>query len=153
MQECLVALVCPLWWVWLVLVIHSIHVVAAYSKLADILYACELQRKFNAQGSPITVVSLDPGAVNTFSRKPQLKRISWLVDILVYPFFVHPDVGAYNSAFAAASPDIVQNLDKFKGEYLVPVGIVRKPSVAGNSEELAKELWAAIETFLADKGI
>lgn len=124
-----------------------------YSKLANILYASELQRKLSAEGSPITVVSLDPGAVNTFSRKPQLKRISWLVEILVYPFCVHPDVGAYTSAFAAASPDIVENPEKFKGAYLVPVGNVRKPTVTGNSEELAKELWATIETFLVDKGI
>ncbi|KAF8132514.1 hypothetical protein EV363DRAFT_1328669 [Boletus edulis] len=125
----------------------------SYSKLANILYASELQRKLSAQGSPITVVSLHPGAVNTFSRKPQLKWISWLVDILVYPFFNSPDVGSYTSAFAAASSDIVQNPDKFKGAYLVPVGIVCKPSVTGSSEELAKELWAAIEAFLADKGI
>lgn len=47
----------------------------------------------------------------------------------------------------------MQSPDKFKGAYLVPVGIVQTPSVAGKSEELAKELWAAIETFLADKGI
>jgi hypothetical protein len=75
------------------------------------------------------------------------------VDILAYPFTVHPDAGAYTSAFAAASPDIVENPDKFKGAYLVPVGNVRKPTVTGNSEELAKELWAGIETFLADKSI
>jgi len=124
-----------------------------YSKLANILYASELQRKLSAEGSPITVVSVHPGAVNTFSRKPQLKPISWLVDVLVYPFFVYPDVGAYTSAFAAASSDIVQNPDKFKGAYLVPVGNVRKPTVTGSSEELANELWAAIETFLAEKGI
>ncbi|KAN0082541.1 hypothetical protein V8E55_008336 [Tylopilus felleus] len=123
-----------------------------YSKLANILYASELHRKLSAQGSPITVVSLNPGAVNTFSRKPQLKMISWLVDILVYPFFVHPDAGAYTSVFAAASSDIVQNPDKFKGAYLLPVGIVHKPTVSG-SEELAKELCATIETFLAEKGI
>ena len=75
------------------------------------------------------------------------------MDILAYPFFVQPAVGAYTSVFAAASSDIVQNPDEFKGAYLVPVGNVRKPTVAGSSEELANELWAAIETFLADKGI
>ncbi|KAF8548727.1 NAD(P)-binding protein [Imleria badia] len=126
-----------------------------YSKLGDILYASELQRKLSAQGSPITVVALDPGPVNTFSRKPQLRRISWLVEILVYPFFTHPDVGAYTSVFAAASPDIVQSPDKFKGAYLVPVGIVREPKVKGarSGEELAKELWETIERFLAEKEI
>ncbi|KAG9311420.1 hypothetical protein JVU11DRAFT_8533 [Chiua virens] len=124
-----------------------------YSKLANILYASELQRRLNAQGSPITVMSLHPGAVNTFSIKPPLKRVSWLVDILVYPFFVHPDVGGYTSTIAAASPDIVQNPEKYKGAYLVPVGIVSKPNKEGSSEELANELWAAIETFLADRNI
>ena len=75
------------------------------------------------------------------------------MEILIYPFFTPSDVGAYTSAFAAASPDVVQNPDKFKGAYLVPVGVVSKPKVTANTEELAKELWATIETFLTDKGI
>jgi hypothetical protein len=121
--------------------------------LANILYACELQRRLDTEASPITVISLHPGAVNTFSRKPQLQKISWLVDILVYPFFVHPDVGGYTSAIAAASPDVAQNRDKYKGAYLVPVGKLQKPTEMARDEGLAKELWETIESFLVDKGI
>lgn len=138
---------------WFVTVINLIHAVTAYSKLANVLYASELQRKLSTEGSPITVISLHPGSVNTFSRKPELKWISWLVEILIYPFFVHPDVGGYTSAFAAASSDVIQQPEKYKGAYLVPVGTIQKPSEAGSSEELAKELWTTIETFLTDRGI
>ncbi|KAF8837408.1 hypothetical protein BDN67DRAFT_973061 [Paxillus ammoniavirescens] len=123
------------------------------SKLANILYASELQRRLDAEASPITVISLHPGAVNTFSRKPQLQKISWLVDILVYPCFVHPDVGGYTSAIAAASPEVAQNRDKYRGGYLVPVGKLQKPSEMARDEGLAKELWETIESFLVDKGI
>lgn len=134
--------------------INSTDTLAGNTKLANILYASELHRKLTAQGSPITAISLHPGAVNTFSRKPQLRKISWLVEILVYPFFCNSDVGAYNSAFAAGSLDIVQNPDKFKGAYLVPVGTLREAKTKSVSmEELAKELWETIETFLADKAI
>ena len=132
---------------------YRTHPITAYSKLGDILYASELQRKLSAEGLHITVISLDPGAVNTFSRKPRLRNIAWLVDALVYPFFVHPDVGAYTSVFAAASSDVMENSEKYKGAYLLPVGTIRQPNATGSSEDLAKELWGAIETFLADKGI
>jgi NAD(P)-dependent dehydrogenase (short-subunit alcohol dehydrogenase family) len=124
-----------------------------FSKLSNILYASELQRRLDAEGSGITVISLDPGAVNTFSRKPQLQKFSWLVDIIAYPFFVHPDVGGYTSAIAAASPEVAQNRDKYKGAYLVPVGKLRQPSDAARDEGLAKEMWETIEGFLAEKGI
>ncbi|KIK98614.1 hypothetical protein PAXRUDRAFT_823658 [Paxillus rubicundulus Ve08.2h10] len=124
-----------------------------YSKLANILYASELQRRLNTEAPSITVISLHPGAVNTFSRKPQLKKILWLVNILAYPFFVHPDVGGYTSAIAAASPEVAQNRDKYKGAYLVPVGKLQKPSQMACDEGLAKELWETIESFLVDKAI
>lgn len=121
--------------------------------MTNILYASELQRQLDAEGSPITVISLHPGAVNTFSKKPQLRRISWLVDALVYPFFVSSDVGGYTSAFAAASPEVAEKRDQFKGAYLVPVGKLKKPTAAACDEGLAKELWGTIEGFLADKEI
>ncbi|KAF9225117.1 NAD(P)-binding protein [Gyrodon lividus] len=124
-----------------------------YSKLANILYASELQRRLDAEGSLITVISLHPGAVNTFSRKPQLQKFSWLVDILVYPFFVHPDVGGYTSVIAAASPEVAHNRDMYKGAYLVPVGKLKKPTDTARDEGIARELWETMEGFLADKGI
>ncbi|KAF9235465.1 NAD(P)-binding protein [Melanogaster broomeanus] len=124
-----------------------------FSKLANVLYASELQRRLDAEGSPITVVSLDPGAVNTFSRKPQLRRFSWLVEIIVYPIFVHPDVGAYTSAIAAASPEVVQNRNEYRGAYLVPVGKLKQASDTARDEGLAKEMWETIEGFLVEKGI
>ena len=135
-------------------VLHSwTHVVTAYSKLANVLYASELQQRLSAEGLPITVMSLHPGASNTFSRRPAFVRISWLVEAFTYFLLDHPDVAAYTSAFAAASPAVSQHADKYKGAYLDPVGVIATPSEAGRSDALARELWAAIETFLAERGI
>ncbi|KAF9235463.1 NAD(P)-binding protein [Melanogaster broomeanus] len=127
-----------------------------FSKLANVLYASELQRKLDAEGSPITVVSVHPGAVNTFSQKPQLRVFSWLMEImgrLLYPLVVNPDVGAYTSVIAAASPEVVQNPDRYRGAYLVPVGKLEQASDTARDEGLAKEMWETIEGFLAEKGI
>ena len=75
------------------------------------------------------------------------------MDVLAYPFFVRPDVGAHTSVFAAASSVVTQNRERYKGAYLVPVGTIQKLNEQASSEELAKELWATIETFLADRDI
>ena len=37
----------------------------ALSKLANVLYAKELQRKLKTEGIPITVMAVDPGSVMT----------------------------------------------------------------------------------------
>ncbi|KAF8419377.1 hypothetical protein L210DRAFT_1018504, partial [Boletus edulis BED1] len=49
------------------------------------MYASELQRRLSSQGSPITVISLNPTTVNTFSRNPLLKRISWFTPPATIP--------------------------------------------------------------------
>ncbi|OJA18609.1 hypothetical protein AZE42_01760 [Rhizopogon vesiculosus] len=123
------------------------------SKLANILYASELQRRLTAAGSPITVITVHPGAVNTFSHKPPLSRFKLLVMPIVYLFFVHQDKGAYTSAFAAASEEVAKQRDKYKGAYLIPVGKVAEPTNIARDEVLAKELWDSVEKFLLEKGL
>ncbi|EGN94608.1 hypothetical protein SERLA73DRAFT_126076 [Serpula lacrymans var. lacrymans S7.3] len=117
------------------------------TKLANILYAKELQRQFTVAGEHITVVSLHPGAVNTFAHKLYFES---LVRVLIYPFFVTPDIGGWTPAFAAASNDVKEQAEKYQGAYLIPVGKVTEPSKKANSDELARELWETIERTLAD---
>ncbi|OJA18621.1 hypothetical protein AZE42_01759 [Rhizopogon vesiculosus] len=124
------------------------------SKLANILYASELQRHLTAAGSPITVITVHPGAVNTFSDRQSLSRfIKFLIMPIVYLFFEHPDKGAYTSAFAAASEEVAKQRDKYKGTYLVPVGKMAEPTNMARDEVLAKELWDSVEKFLLEKGL
>jgi NAD(P)-dependent dehydrogenase (short-subunit alcohol dehydrogenase family) len=121
------------------------------TKLANILYASELQRRLTAAGSPITVISIHPGAVNTFSDKPPLSYFKYILMPLMYLFFDNPDKGAYTSAFAAASEEVAKQRDKYKGAYLMPVGKVAEPTNMARNEELSKELWDSVENFLQGK--
>ncbi|KAG1870814.1 hypothetical protein F4604DRAFT_1770621 [Suillus subluteus] len=123
------------------------------SKLMNMLYAFELQRHLTAVGSPITVIALHPGAVNTFSDKPPLSNFKFIVKPIVSLFFLHPDQGAYNSAFAAASEEVVEQREKYKGAYLTPVGKLTEPTEVAKDEGLAKELWDTVDKFLEEKGI
>jgi len=68
-------------------------------------------------------------------------------------FLYAPDKGAYTSVFAAASEEVGKQRDKYKGVYLMPVGKVSKPTDIARDEELAKELWEAVEKFLEEKGL
>jgi NAD(P)-dependent dehydrogenase (short-subunit alcohol dehydrogenase family) len=121
------------------------------TKLANILYASELQRRLTAAGSPITVITVDPGSVNTFSHKPPVSHFKFILEPLMYLFFDKPDKGAYNSAFAAASEEVAKQRDKYKGVYLTPVGKVTEPTDMARDEELQKELWDSVEKFLQEK--
>ncbi|KAG6330448.1 hypothetical protein ID866_8642 [Astraeus odoratus] len=150
------------------------------SKLTNILYASELHRRLSSSTDPatsnITTLSLDPGNVNTFSHKPELARfhLSSLVSFLAYPFFVSPDIGAYNSAFAAAAPVVQKERGLYGGSYIVPVGKVVRPggglwrSFFGGKgvkeggekdveeqewEENGKEMWETVEKLLEEKEI
>ncbi|KAG1724482.1 NAD(P)-binding protein [Suillus lakei] len=121
------------------------------SKLMNIVYASELQRHLTAVGSPITVIALHPGLVNTFSDKSSLPN--FIIKPIVFLFFLHPDQGAYNSVFAAASEEVAKQREKYKGVYLMPVGKITEPTKIAKDEGLAKELWDTVEKFLEEKGI
>ncbi|KAG1823186.1 hypothetical protein EV424DRAFT_769957 [Suillus variegatus] len=123
------------------------------SKLMNILYASELQRHLTAAGSPITVIAIHPGAVNTVRHKLPLSYIRLIVKSIVSLFVLQPDQGAYTSAFAAASEEIAKQREKYKGMYLTPVGKITKPTKVARDEGLAKELWDTVDRFLEEKGI
>ncbi|KAG2072122.1 NAD(P)-binding protein [Suillus decipiens] len=123
------------------------------SKLMNILYASELQRHLTAVGSPIAVIAVHPGAVNTFSHKPPLLNLQFIVKPIVSLFFVNQDQGAYNSAFAAGSEEVAKHREKYKGKYITPVGKLREPTKEASNEGLAKELWDTVDKFLEEKGI
>lgn len=137
------------------------------------LYAKQLQRRLDAEGVPITVLSLHPGAVDTGglllryscdSTLTTLRRhaegvrkdpgvtlpvLGAFFRLLIGRFFLTASDGAYASSFAAASPIVKAERDKYKGAYLDPPGkIVPAPAPEVESTELAEELWATTETIL-----
>jgi len=123
------------------------------TKLANTLYASELQRRLTAAGSRITVMSLHPGGVYTYFNQPSIPYYQFILKPTMFLLFSHPDKGAYNSAFAAASDEVTKEREKFRGAYLKPVGKVSKPTKMARDEGLAKEFLDFVETFLQEKGI
>ncbi|KAI0635316.1 NAD-P-binding protein [Trametes polyzona] len=130
----------------------------ALTKLANVLFAKELQRRFDAEGVPITVLALHPGSVNTegIKKDPSTKVpiFGSIVKFIMDSFFVTAVEGAYTSAFAAASPVVKAEREKYKGAYLDPPGkLVPPPAPQAESKELAEQLWATTEAVLATFGL
>lgn len=119
-----------------------------FSKLAILLAMTVLQKKLAT--TPITVISVHPGAVDTVSDRTSYSRIA---RFLVGLFLASPDVGAYNSAFAAASPLIKADPKKYKGAYLHPVGVFKEPGANARREDLQEDCYETTEKYLASLGL
>ena len=101
----------------------------------------------DADEAEITCIAVDPGKVDTFaSRMP----FPWVAAVLFKLFFDVPEVGAYNSCFAAAAPEIREDRGKWKGTYVEPVGAIAEPSEIARRKGLAQELWNTTERVLED---
>ncbi|KAG7446796.1 uncharacterized protein BT62DRAFT_893644, partial [Guyanagaster necrorhizus] len=100
------------------------------SKLMNVIYTTELQRRLSTKSIPITCISLHPGSVDTgWAWRAPYPRLATIVFKI---FFIGPDQGAYTSCFAAASPLVKADPDKYKGQYIRPVGriVAKNPNVA-----------------------
>jgi NAD(P)-dependent dehydrogenase (short-subunit alcohol dehydrogenase family) len=86
------------------------------SKLANILWTYELQKRLDEEQPSIIAISVHPGAVNTFVDR--LPKFRTLAKIFVPLFFKKWDEGGYDSAFAAASPLVRANPEAYKGKYI-----------------------------------
>jgi NAD(P)-dependent dehydrogenase (short-subunit alcohol dehydrogenase family) len=132
--------------------LHPNEKYVAYSKLAVIIWSKELQRRLDSEASPIIVSSVHPGVANTSKDKMPF----WLRPfggLLMKLLFVGPDKGCYTSVIAAASPDVREKAEAYKGAYLAPVGKLTTPSKIARNINLGHELWQTTETFLTRIGL
>lgn len=121
------------------------------SKLMMVTYTTELQRRLSAKSIPITCISLQPGSVDTgWAWRTPYPRVAAVVFKL---FFIKPDQGAYTSCFAAASPLVKADPDKYKGQYIRPVGRIVAKNPNADKVNLAEELWETTERFLEGLGL
>ncbi|KZP08211.1 NAD(P)-binding protein [Athelia psychrophila] len=126
-----------------------------YTKLANILYTKELQKRLDAQGAAIIVTAPHPGGVLTEGAQKMMGAypLGGLI-LKILPLFTTPiDRAADPSLFAAASPAVRANAAAFKGAYLMPVGKITKPSADAQDAGLARDLWATSEQQLAVLGL
>lgn len=68
--------------------------------------------------------------------------------VLLWLFGTIPDEGAYNSCFAAASPLVRQDAEKYKGAYLEPVGKLGNAAKNAHRIDMQDDLWATTERYL-----
>ncbi|KAJ3715911.1 short-chain dehydrogenase [Lentinula guzmanii] len=127
----------------------------AYSKLANVLFAKELQRKLDEAGIQAISVSVHPGGVKTDGSMKYFgpDKLSVLDGAL------SPLQGALAPLFAAAATEVWTQRDggrdklkSWTGAYVMPYGV---PSPVDESEaakdpKLAKELWETTEKILAE---
>ena len=117
---------------------------AAYgqSKLANLLFTFELQRRLEAEGADIIAAAAHPGWTGT-----DLQRNAWYMRLLNHVFAMPPVQGALPTLRAATDPDVRG------GDYYGPHGIremrgypVRVGTTdAAKSEEDAARLWQVSE--------
>jgi len=129
------------------------------SKLANVLFAKELQRRFEADGADATAVSLHPGGIAETELQRQPGQYGW--DVLRYlpgvisSMFTEPGglanlkkipQGASTSVYCAIAPGIV------KGEYYNNCAVAKvNVNRFNNDEAMAKRLWKVSEAIVASK--
>ncbi|GAA5961037.1 hypothetical protein JCM3765_006510 [Sporobolomyces pararoseus] len=119
------------------------------AKLANILFASELQERLN--GENIKVNACHPGVIGTteLSRGPAASYGSvakWAFGVQA-KFLMDIPEGAKTSTYLAASRE-VDELD-YRGKYFTPIATETNPSKAARDSELAKQLWKISEEFVA----
>jgi NAD(P)-dependent dehydrogenase (short-subunit alcohol dehydrogenase family) len=133
---------------------RSYHKWAAYSqsKLANLLFAYELQRKFEANGARAISVVTHPGyaATNLQSQGPSMAGstlLGWVMRLGNRLFAQSPEMGALPSLYAATAPDIQGGdfigPDGFMGQWGYPTRV--HSSQRSHDEDTARKLWAVSE--------
>jgi NAD(P)-dependent dehydrogenase (short-subunit alcohol dehydrogenase family) len=123
---------------------RSYNATRAYgqSKLANLLFMRELQRRFEAKRAGAMAAAAHPGSTRT-----ELQRHSGLMNAIVAVFSQQPPDGALPSLYAATAPDVRG------GEYFGPSGFAgclgppgrARSSAASRNAAVAKRLWDVSE--------
>lgn len=64
-----------------------------------------------------------------------------------------PDSGAYTSCFAAGSPIVRKEAEKYNGSYLEPQGRITTASKNALSVALQDQLWETTEKYLKGQAL
>ena len=115
------------------------------SKLANILYAAEMARRYGDKG--ITAVSIHPGTFNTgliTSLGLANRAMIWITNVGNIKDEAKEGEGSWNSCWAATS----KREGIVNGGFYVPVGVKGKKLRENANEKLAGELWEWTEKEL-----
>jgi len=112
------------------------------SKLANLLFVRELQRRFESARASALAAAAHPGSTRT-----ELQRHSGMMNAIVAVFSQQPPDGALPSLYAATAPDVRG------GDYFGPSGFAgclgppgrARSSAASRNAAVAKRLWEVSE--------
>jgi len=113
------------------------------SKLANILYTKELQKRYGEKG--IKAVAVHPGVVGT-NLYESIGRRFWGLNRLIGLVCTTVDNGAKNQLWAATA----EKSSVKGGEYYTPVGLAGQGGRATENKALGEELWEWTEKELED---
>ncbi|KAJ7468731.1 NAD(P)-binding protein [Mycena latifolia] len=117
----------------------------ARSKLANILFAKELQRHLDVASSPALSMSVDPGGVATetvLTAQNGVPLVGPLLRFAISKLARSPLDGAATALFAATAPVVARKRVEFKGALVADFGVIKRASKDAESPALAGELWA-----------
>ncbi|TXF90586.1 SDR family oxidoreductase [Neolewinella aurantiaca] len=115
----------------------------AQSKLANVLFTMELDRRF---GEELTTNCLHPGVVGTRLANKKAGTLTRTVWSMYKPFATPPHEGADTSVYLAQSPEV----QDVSGRYFDENQCLRKPSSIARNEHLARRLWEFSEKAVSD---
>ena len=116
----------------------------ARSKLCNVLFTAELQRRLKDRG--IVSVATSPGPVNTSLFRSLPSPLQFLLKPLAHRLFRTPAEGAASSVYAALSPDL--NPPANEGVIFIHDNKKCAPSTSSQDEELASKLWNISEQLI-----
>ena len=113
------------------------------AKLANIMFAKELQNRLDEKGIPIVSLTLNPGTVKTESSKGLFKAF-------MQPFMslaqLTAERGSYHTLWAATAADVRERRQEYGGRYLEPIGqISASHSILSDTAQLSA-LWRTTTT-------
>ncbi|KAJ3118431.1 hypothetical protein HDU96_001598 [Phlyctochytrium bullatum] len=126
------------------------------SKLANILFAKELNRRLQERGvNNVYVNAVHPGVIRTELVRHQEKKVPSFILSIYYslgPFMgiLSPDEGAATQLYLATSPDVEK--ENIRGEFYIPIAKKAQPTIKqGTDMALAKKLWEFSEELVKEK--
>jgi WW domain-containing oxidoreductase len=111
------------------------------SKLANLLFAKELQRRF--AGTTKTAYAVHPGATQTNLARHMGRSVAWFTQVAGPLFLKNVAQGAATTVFAAVHPQA----PALAGHYLADCNAAR-PSRNAEGEALARQLWEVSERIV-----
>lgn len=115
----------------------------AQSKLANVLFTMELDRRF---GEELTTNCLHPGVVGTRLANKKAGAFTSTVWSMYKPFATPPHKGADTSVYLATSPEV----QDVSGRYFDESQCLQKPSSIARNAHLARRLWEYSESAVGD---